>query len=111
MVVPVVDLRQRFNLESRDYGPMTVVIILNVHTGSGNRTLGIVVDAVSEVYDVFDEDMRPPPDFDDVISVEYLNGLAMVKEKMLILLDVDRILTSSELAALDTTTQDTPNTA
>lgn len=96
-IVPIIDLRERFNLEKLEYGPMTVVIVLKVETENRHRTMGIVVDAVSDVYDIASEHMRPPPDFGDVISVEFLKGLATVDNKMVIVLDIDHLLTSNEL--------------
>lgn len=104
-IVPIIDLRERFNLERLEYGPMTVVIVLKVETEGKNRTMGIVVDAVSDVYDIASEHMRPPPDFGDVISVEFLEGLATVDSKMVIILDIDHLLTSNELEFINGATQ------
>lgn len=101
-IVPIVDLRERFNLESLNYGPTTVVIVLRVHDEENTRTMGIVVDAVSDVYDIAAENLRPAPDFGEVISVDFLKGLATVDEKMVIILDIDHLLTSGELHMLNT---------
>lgn len=102
-IVPIVDLRLRFNLEHQEYGPMTVVVVVKVLSQSGKeRIMGIVVDAVSDVYDVAENDIKPPPDFGSVISTEFVKGLATVDEKMVIVLDIDRLLNSNELAIVDT---------
>ena len=100
-IVPIIDLRQRFNLETLEYGLMTVVIVLKVQDHNRNRTMGIVVDAVSDVYDLSTEHMKPPPDFGDVISVEFLKGLATVDNKMVIILDIDHLLTNNEMSLLN----------
>lgn len=103
-IVPIVDLRTRFNMDPQDYGPTTVVIVLKVETTDRQRIMGIVVDAVSDVYDINSELMQPAPDFGDQVSVEFIKGLATVDEKMVILLNVDHLLTYSELESLKTTT-------
>ena len=100
-IVPIIDLRARFQLEPMEYGPMTVVIVLKVIADERDRIMGIVVDAVSEVYNVTQEEMKPPPDFGDVVRAEFLQGLATVDEKMVIVLDIDHMLNSDELAAVD----------
>jgi purine-binding chemotaxis protein CheW len=102
-IVPIIDLRLRFSLERQAYGPMTVVVVLKVISANNNkeRTMGIVVDAVSDVYDVTEADIKPPPDFGSVISTEFVKGLATVGEKMVIVLDIDRLLNSNELAIIE----------
>jgi len=100
-IVPIVDLRSRFGLEHLEYGPMTVVVVVKVLSNAKERIMGVVVDAVSDVYDVTDSDIKPPPDFGTVISIEFVRGLATVEEKMVIVLDIDRLLNSDELAILE----------
>lgn len=100
-IVPIIDLRLRFNLEKLDYGPTTVVIVLRVHDGESVRTMGIVVDAVSDVYDIASEHLKPAPDFGDAVSVDVVKGLATVDEKMVIILDIDQLLTNGELNLLN----------
>ncbi|MCI0507967.1 MAG: chemotaxis protein CheW, partial [Gammaproteobacteria bacterium] len=100
-IVPIIDLRQRFNLENLEYGLMTVVIVLKVNSEGRERTMGIVVDAVSDVYDIAKEEMKPPPDFGDVISIEFLKGLATVDNKMVMILDIDHLLTRNEMEFLN----------
>ena len=102
-IVPIVDLRTRFDLESIEYNKTTVVVVLKVMRAEGNqRTMGFVVDAVSEVYNVPAEQMKPPPDFGNAISTSFIKGLATVDEKMVILLDIDHLIDNK---AIDTTTQ------
>lgn len=99
-IVPIIDLRKRFDLESIPYGPTTVVIVLRVESRSGqeSRIMGIVVDAVSDVYNVSDEDVKPAPDFGSVVDIEFVHGIATVEEKMVIILEIDHLLNSDELA-------------
>jgi purine-binding chemotaxis protein CheW len=101
MIVPIIDLRLRFGLERVPYGPTTVVIMLKVENGERSRTMGIVVDGVSDVYNIQEQAMKPPPDFGNVISVDFVRGLATVGENMVIVLDIDQLLNSGEMAVVD----------
>ncbi|MDH5377302.1 MAG: chemotaxis protein CheW, partial [Gammaproteobacteria bacterium] len=96
-IVPIVDLRARFLLDGIEYDNTTVVIVLKVESENGERIMGIVVDAVSDVYNVNISDVKPPPDFGGVVSIEYVDGLVTVKESMVIILDIDKMLTTEEL--------------
>ena len=100
-IVPIIDLRQRFHLDLLEYGATTVVIVLRVESGTRSRIMGIVVDAVSDVYNVPSEEMKPPPDFGTAISIEFVRGLATVDDKMVIMLDIDKLLNSDELRVID----------
>lgn len=91
-VVPIVDLRKRFNLESIPYGPTTVVIVVKIQQNEQERTVGLVVDAVADVYRLENCDIHAPPDMGGTINTEFVRGLATVEEKMVILLDVDRMI-------------------
>ena len=97
IVVPIISLRGRFELESEAHGPTTVVIIVKVKAGDKDRVLRIVVDAVSEVYDISKEDMQPPPDMEGAISIDFITGLATIDEKMVILLDVNKLINEGVL--------------
>ena len=99
-IVPIIDLRMRFGLESVAYGPTTVVIVLKVMSENSSRTMGIVVDGVSDVYNVAEEAIKPAPDFGSVIAIDFVRGLATVGENMVIVLDIDHLLNSNELAML-----------
>jgi purine-binding chemotaxis protein CheW len=91
-VVPILDLRRRFGLESIAFGPTTVVIVVRVSSKSAERTVGMVVDAVSEVYNVEIGSTRPAPDVCANVDTVFVKALATVGEKMLILLDIDRLI-------------------
>jgi purine-binding chemotaxis protein CheW len=94
-VVPILDLRRRFGLETIDFGPTTVVIVVRVMNGLTERTVGVVVDGVSEVYNVDAADSKPPPDVCGSVDTVFVKALATVEEKMLILLDIDRLIGNS----------------
>ncbi len=88
-VVPIVDLRKRFGLEAASFGPTTVVVVVKIQAQSRERIVGLVVDAVSDVYGIAAEDRRPAPDLSARGDGTFIAGLATVDKKMLILLDVD----------------------
>ena len=96
-IVPIIDLRIKFGIGVAEYNPFTVVIILNV----GERVVGIVVDAVSDVLTVQDEAIRPPPELTKTVDLRYITGLAMLDERMLILVDIEGLMLSSEMALVD----------
>lgn len=104
-IVPIVDLRMRFNLEAVEYTPTTVVIVLSLITGGRERTFGIVVDAVSDVLNIAAEDIRPKPDFGTVVDADFISGLATVDKHMVMLLDIDRLLRVDELEAISSVTE------
>ena len=92
-IVPIMDLRSRFNLEHVEYSPVTVVIILKVDTERGGRVMGIVVDAVSDVHSISDSDTRNSPELIEDLNTEFIRSLVSVDDSMIILLDVQRLLT------------------
>jgi len=94
IIVPIVDLRAKFNLESVAYGPLTVVIVLRVQFDGNERVMGVVVDAVSDVYNLSLENMQTAPDLGDHVDTNYIRGLAAVDEKMIVVLDIDALLDS-----------------
>lgn len=100
-IVPIVDLRERFGLESVPYGPTTVVIVLKVVDDVRDRVMGIVVDAVSDVYNIRPDELKPAPDFGQSTSTEYVHGLGTVEDKMIIVLHIDRLLTGDDVGALN----------
>ena len=97
-VVPILDLRKRFGLGEAEYGRTTVVIVVKVDTPRGELTAGMVVDGVCEVCNISPQELRAPPEMAAAIDTDFVRGLAMVDDKMLILLDVARLV-SNTLAA------------
>ncbi len=99
-IVPIVDMRMRFNLERVEYTPITVIIVLSVKSENGERVIGLVVDSVSDVIDVNSKDIKATPDFGTTLNTEFINGLATSAENMVMLLDVDKLLSVDEMTAL-----------
>lgn len=91
-IVPIIDLRLRFGMPAIEYTATTVVIVLKVDHEQGERTIGFVVDAVSDVYNVTAEQFNPAPDFGDHVHTDFIRALATVDEKMVILLDIDQLV-------------------
>src|SRR5262249_17009177 len=101
-IVPIVDLRRRFGMPAAEFGPTTVVIVVRVAREGKERTLGLVVDAVSEVCNVGAESRQPPPDFGSSIKTDFVKGLAPADERMVILLDIDRLVSEGLLGEMAT---------
>ena len=95
-IVPVFDLRQRFAMPVQAYSPDTVVIVLRVMGERGVRNMGVVVDAVSDVLNASTVDIRSTPDFGAGVPTEYISGLVTAETKMIMLLNVDRLLGEAE---------------
>jgi purine-binding chemotaxis protein CheW len=92
MIVPVIDLRTRLNLEKRNFDASTVVIVVRVRSSRGEKTVGIVVDAVSEVYSVVADAIQPVPDLGSIAAGSCVRGIATVDGKMVMLLDIDSLV-------------------
>jgi len=98
VIVPILDLRVKFQLPQTKYDEFTVVIILNV----ASRVVGVVVDSVSDVLSLSDEAIRPTPEFASAtFDTKYITGLATVDDTMLILLDIEKLLTGADMALVD----------
>lgn len=93
-IVPIVDLRIKFNVGSATYDEFTIVIVLHIH----NRIVGIVVDGVSDVVSLNKEQLKPPPDFGVAFDSRYLLGLATINEQMIILVDINELISSEEMS-------------
>ena len=93
VIVPIVDMRIKFNLEQVNYDTFTVVIVLTI----GTQVVGMVVDGVSDVITLKPEQMRPVPEFSSAVSSDHLLGIGSVGDRMLILLDIEKLMTSAEM--------------
>lgn len=91
-IVSIVDLRRLFDLSKIDYGPTTVIVIVKVSFEGTERTVGLVVDAISDVYNISEESIHPAPDVGGVVDIEFIKGLSTVQDKMVILLEIDRLI-------------------
>ena len=95
-IVPIVDMRILFNLGEPTYDQFTVVIVLNIK----NHVIGMVVDSVSDVVTLTDEQMRQAPEMGATTDGDYITGLGTVGERMLIVLDIDRLMSSEQLGLI-----------
>lgn len=92
-IVPVIDMRMKFRLDKVEYNELTVMIVLNV----AERVVGIVVDSVSDVVRLGGEQIREVPELGAAIDRQFLTGIGTLEERMLILLDIERLMTSAEM--------------
>ena len=99
-VVPIVDLRERFDMEKAEYSPVTVVIVLCIGNESEKQTMGIVADAVSDVLDINSQDIRETPKLGSKIDTCYMQGMFVEDKRMVMLLDVDHLLNPDELSCI-----------
>jgi len=100
-VVPVVDLAMKFGLELKPVTKTTCIVIVETQFESQNTTMGIIVDAVSQVMDLTAEGVQPVPEFGTRVKVDYLLGMAQLGKKFALLLDVDKVLSTDELLHLN----------
>jgi purine-binding chemotaxis protein CheW len=91
-IVPILDLRVRFSLERAEFTPLTVIIVLSIMTPAGRSEYGLVVDSVSDVIDISAEDLKETPNLGGKMNADFIQSLATVAERMLILLDVDALI-------------------
>lgn len=98
-IVPIVDMRIKFSVGTVEYNQFTVVIILNV----AGRVVGMVVDSVSDVLALPGEQIKPAPQFGAALDTRYLMGLGTLEDRMLILLDIEQLMTSDDMALFDAT--------
>jgi len=97
VIVPIVDLRIKFNLGNTTYDQFTVVIILNI----GKRVMGVVVDGVSDVIQLSADNLHPSPEFGSILDTRYILGLGTVEERMIIVVDIERLMTSQEMSLVE----------
>ncbi len=97
IIVPIVDMRIKFNLGNVTYDELTVVIILNV----AKRVVGMVVDGVSDVISLTSEQIKPAPEFGASLDTQYIMGLGTLDERMIILADIERLMTSNDMALVE----------
>ncbi|WP_256077233.1 chemotaxis protein CheW [Massilia sp. YIM B04103] len=97
LIVPIVDMRIKFNLGTPNYNQFTVVIILNI----GSRVVGMVVDSVSDVTTLEPEQIKSAPEMGSTINTEHIVGLGTLEERMLILVDIDKLMSSEDMGLIE----------
>lgn len=100
-VIPVIDLRIKFGMESIEYAERTCIIVVEIDSRTGTMPVGIVVDSVSEVLNVRSENIEPPPAFGASLDTDYILGMAKMDSGVKILLDINRVLGADEIAGLE----------
>ena len=98
VIVPVVDLRTKLGCEKVEYNGFTVVIVLNVH----GRVVGAVVDSVSDVLELSSDLIKPAPEMNTTVDTSFITGIASVGERMLILMDIEALMSSADMGLMDT---------
>ena len=96
-IVPVIDLRARFGLERRDYDQFTVIIVVVV----AGRAMGLIVDAVSDVLNLPQSEIAETPEFSNRVDTKFISGMGRAGDKLIILLDVEKLLSSDELQSVE----------
>ncbi|MDH4573322.1 chemotaxis protein CheW [Salinicola acroporae] len=101
VIVPIIDLRLKFHLDKVEYGGQTVVIVVNVD----DRIVGIVVDGVSDVMSLAPDQIKPAPEFGVTLSSDYLSGIGSLEDRMLVLVDIEKLLTHEEMQLVERTAE------
>ena len=102
-VIPVIDLRSKFDMETIEYTERTCIIVVEIDSEASTVLIGIVVDAVSEVLNIKEEDIEETPTFGTKLNTEYILGMAKMEGGVKILLNIDKVLSSEEIADLEKT--------
>lgn len=99
-IIPVVDLRLKFGMESRPFDERTCIVVVEVHSGGELLSIGLVVDSVNEVANVKEDAVEPAPGFGTDMDTNYILGMAKTGDQVRILLDIDQVLSGNEPLAL-----------
>jgi len=99
-VIPVMDLRLKFGMPEKDYDKQTCIIIVNVSVDGRHKQIGIIVDTVSEVFDIPLTEIEAPPDYGTHSEEGFINGIGKVKGKLVVLLNIEKVLHSEEIIEL-----------
>jgi purine-binding chemotaxis protein CheW len=96
-IIPIMDLRIKFGMDEIPYNERTCIIVVEISAGEGKRQIGIVVDTVSEVINIQKSEIEPPPDYGTQGAEEFLTGMGKIKDKVIMLLDIERVMTTEEI--------------
>lgn len=100
-VIPVIELRRKFEMEMKEDTERTCIIVVQIDGVQQQVTLGIIVDEVSEVLDIAEEQIEPPPSFGASVDTNFMLGMAKTEDKVVMLLDIGKVLSDKEVAVLD----------
>lgn len=99
-IIPIMDLRLKFEMEEKQYSERTCIIVVDIHFEGIKKQMGIAVDAVSEVVNIQSSEIEPPPEYGSQSNAEFLTGMGKVKGKVILLLEIEKILSGQELTLL-----------
>jgi len=99
-VIPVMDLRLKFSMPAKEYDKQTCIIIVNVNVDEKNKQIGIIVDTVSEVFDIPLTEIEAPPEYGEHAEEGFINGIGKVKGKLVVLLNIEKVLQTEEILEL-----------
>lgn len=105
-VIPVIDLRLKFGMSGREFTARTCIIVVEIEIGKSKTTMGIIVDEVSEVVNVSVDQIEPPPSFGVAVDTDFILGMGKIADRVLILLDIDKVLSSKDASAIAQMNQD-----
>jgi purine-binding chemotaxis protein CheW len=106
-VIPVVDLRLKFGIEAKEDTQRTCIIVVHLTHTAQEMTMGIIVDEVSDVLDIDRNQIEPPPSFGANIKTDFILGMGKVDQKVMTMLDIDRVLTEQEVALIESSAEKT----
>ncbi len=110
-IVPIVDLRMRFSLDRAEYTTVTVIIVVSVMSAAGRRDFGVVVDGVSDVVDVNSAEVKAAPELGSKAATDYIRGLVPVSDRMVVLLDIDRLIGTDMTSLANSSATETASAA
>lgn len=99
-IIPVLDLRLKFSMPAKEYDKQTCIIIVNISVGKINKQMGVLVDTVSEVFEIPQSEIEEPPNYGAQADAGFLNGIGKAKGKLIMLLDIKKVLHSEEVIKL-----------
>ena len=106
-VIPVIDLRLKFGIKAKEDTERTCIIVVDLAQAAQDMTMGIIVDEVSDVLDIDQGQIEPPPSFGANIRTDFILGMGKVDRKVMTMLDIDRVLTEQEITLVESSTQKT----
>lgn len=96
-IIPVVDLRAKFNMDEKPYNERTCIIVVEVNLNNTQRLLGVVVDMVSEVVSITSEEIEPPPQYGTQLDHNFILGIGKIKDRVVIIIDIDEIFLQDDV--------------
>ena len=105
-IIPVIDLRIKFGLAEKQYDEKTCIIIIEINEEEKSRPMGVIVDTVSEVLNIQDDEIAPPPEFNNQDQMDFLYGIGKIKDRIIWLLNLDKIVSCDELVIINKIKED-----